>query len=569
MRKKISWQLQHRFPVTSVAAFQQVLLANRGWQKADLHREWQIDTLTSEQLGLDEQQVASAVKRISHAHKHKEKVVIFGDYDVDGNCATAIMWRTLREIGLIATPFIPHRLKHGYGMSVQALEDIMREQKPDLIITVDNGITAKQALEFCQQHGIDVIVTDHHQADGQVVPAVAVVATRQLSGAGVAWWLSYQLLTQFKPKQASALAQDLLDLVALATIVDQVPLVGWNRHIVSAGINQLRHSQRAGIVALTRQAHAKQEQLTTQDIGFGLGPRINAIGRLTNTLEALRLLCTDKPFQAQRLATSLTDVNQQRQTLTSEMVELALAQVDEKTLPKVIVVASPEFHEGIIGLIASKLVDRYYRPALVIGIGKDIAKGSARSITGLNITDLLRECRELLLDVGGHAAAAGCSLLPANIEALQKMMTQKADKLLRDDDLQPRLIIETPVTIELLKDAACLSLLEALEPCGNGNPPPVVQIEGRVQHCQMMGAEKQHLKIYVGDSRQSLSVLFWHYGDKDITVPALGSKIKVAGRLTIDNWQQREIVMIGEDWQACRTRKNKSAGRPPENRRKE
>jgi len=549
---KYTWQFLHEDQADTIQEFTAAIMNNRHWDQETLQAEFAWERLTPKALNIDKGQLEAAIARLQEAASKKQKVVIFGDYDVDGNCATAIMWQNLRGIGIDAAPFIPHRIRHGYGMSVGALEEIFAAGKPDLIITVDNGITARAALDFCRQEGVDVIVTDHHQPDqAGPLPVVALVHTISLCGAGVAWYLGWQLHTAslgVKPAQSKAL--QMLDLVALATIVDQVPLVGPCRALVKKGIACLRESQRVGIIALCEQARIKQSALRVRDIGFSLGPRINAIGRLTNTLEALRLLCTSKKTYAAKLAQSLGDVNTSRQELTSQMLETACGQLGQKCQDNIIITGSSEFHEGIIGLIASKLVDKYARPAIVFAIHDGIAKGSARSIEGFDIIAFIRRFRDQLLEAGGHTMAAGLSIAADRFEEVTANMRQTANQVITKQQLAPTLKIETRVKIEALFHHFLPALLEELEPFGAGNPELTIAIDAQVHRVSTIGKDKNHLRLdFVTSKGQYFNALLWNYADSGLTPPSSGDRLQVAGQLSLNDYNGRvSPQLIIQDW---------------------
>ncbi|MBQ6436745.1 single-stranded-DNA-specific exonuclease RecJ [bacterium] len=550
MTAQYRWQMLQPKTATTFAQLKKTILANRHWQEADLTITLDLNQLKSSDLQIDQAAIDQALTRLQQAKKNHQKVLIFGDYDVDGNCATAIMWQGLQAFGLESTPFIPDRLRHGYGMSVTALQEIFAQNKPDLIITVDNGITAFEAIAYCQQNGVEVIVTDHHQAEkNHLPPVVACVHTALLSGAGVAWFLIKSLLQKFNPAAAQT-ATSLLDLVALATIVDQVPLTGINRQIVKLGLETLRHSQRPGIQALAAATNLKQEQLTTRDIGFGLGPCINAVGRLEGTLDALRLLCTQKIQLAQKLATSLCQVNSSRQTLTREQLDLAHTQLDTDKLPPLLIVASSQFHDGIIGLIASKLVDEFHRPTLVFALTDTLAKASARSIPGFDITAFIRQFKPLLVSCGGHKMAAGCTCLPAKFPQLQKQMLEQAQKQIQPEQLIPTLTLECPCTLAALTNNQLPTFCRQLEPFGPGNENLQVAVSGQVVSVQTLGSEGTHLKIMIKEKNHQLACLCWGYQDKLESVPKVGQHISVAGILEINTFRGRtQMQLMMQDWE--------------------
>lgn len=542
-----NWTLASEKIIENWSDFQTLILNNRQLTSADLKNEAiDVAQITPEQVGIDKLQLEKALTKIIKAEENNQEVVIFGDYDVDGNCATAIMWQGLREIGLTAIPFIPHRLRHGYGIRINALEEIFATKKPDLIVTVDNGITADQALEFCRAQKVPVIVTDHHLRDEKKakLPATAIIQTTQLCGAGVAWLVIKELWKKANVKNWAEKASELLDLVCLATIADQVPLQGANRQLARAGLEKLRQTKRPGLVELVKISALKQNNLTTDDVGFGLGPKINAIGRLTNTLEALRLLCTTNQKKALELAQVLTKVNGQRQELTGEMIEIALKQIEEKKLAKVILVASDKFHEGIVGLIASKLTEIYARPAVAISLDDKIGKASCRSIEGINITQILRTFREDLIDVGGHEMAAGFSFKRENLELVKKSLA-KAASVITDEQLIPKIMGDGEVKIAVLYETELSDFLNQLQPFGTGNLPIVVVVTGKVTSWRYLGNENQHLRLDITDETgKFLTILFWQYEKNKIEIPSKGAKIRVIGELKVDEYQGRKTPRI-------------------------
>ncbi len=525
-----NWTLASEKIIENWSDFQTLILNNRQLTSADLKNEAvNVVQITPEQVGIDKLQLEKALTKIIKAEENNQEVVIFGDYDVDGNCATAIMWQGLREIGLTAIPFIPHRLRHGYGIRINALEEIFATKKPDLIVTVDNGITADQALEFCRAQKVPVIVTDHHLRDEKKakLPATAIIQTTQLCGAGVAWLVIKELWKKANVKNWAEKASELLDLVCLATIADQVPLQGANRQLARAGLEKLRQTKRPGLVELVKISALKQNNLTTDDVGFGLGPKINAIGRLTNTLEALRLLCTTNQKKALELAQVLTKVNGQRQELTGEMIEIALKQIEEKKLAKVILVASDKFHEGIVGLIASKLTEIYARPAVAISLDDKIGKASCRSI-----------------DVGGHEMAAGFSFKRENLELVKKSLA-KAASVITDEQLIPKIMGDGEVKIAVLYETELSDFLNQLQPFGTGNLPIVVVVTGKVTSWRYLGNENQHLRLDITDETgKFLTILFWQYEKNKIEIPSKGAKIRVIGELKVDEYQGRKTPRI-------------------------
>lgn len=556
-----TWQFKKKEKVETWADFVATVLENRNLTAAEIEEKVEaralVKKITPEKVGIAVKDCDKVYKYLERARDKNEDVVIFGDYDVDGNCATAIMWQGLKEIGLVAVPFIPHRLRHGYGIRISALKEIMETKKPDLIITVDNGITAKEALEYCQKEEVKVIVTDHHLRDESVnktkFPALAVIQTTQLCGAGVAWLMIKELWKKMNVSNWEEKTVELLDLVCLATIADQVPLTNYNRQLAIVGLKQLRQTKRAGLRELMGISRLEREKLDADSVGFCLGPKINAIGRLTNTLEALRLLCTNSQKKAQELAQVLTLVNSKRQELTTEMLDLALRQIDEKNLDKIIWVESEKFHEGIVGLIASKLVEMYARPAIVASLEKKIGKASCRSIEGINITEVLRTFREQLIDVGGHEMAAGFSFQRENDRKVRQCLKQAAE-MITDEQLQPKIEVEMTTTIEVLNKAELAQFLAQVGPFGSGNPEIVVATEGQIINWRYLGTENQHLRIDLMDDKGNyLTALFWQFANIGLKEPKEVKSIKIVGTIKTDEYKGKvKAKMIGKDWLAIK-----------------
>lgn len=505
--------------------------------------------LTTTDVGINPKQLTKAVNRIKQAIKNQEKVIIFGDYDADGISATAILWHSLKATGIVAAPFIPKRDVHGYGVSQKALEEIIAAGKPELIITVDNGIVAHDALRFAKESGIDVILTDHHQPEKDendqlvVPPALAVVHTTQLCGSTVAWMLAREL--------APEAAREQLDLAGLATIADQVPLVAANRSFAKYGVEALRKTKRVGLKALAEIASLDLSTLTSTSVGFSLAPRINAMGRLAHGLDALRLLCTGNWNTARKLARVLSSTNTDRQDLTLEHYQLAVSMVESQEDRSILIVASDEFHEGVIGLIAGRLVEQFHKPAVVLSIGETFAKGSARSVPGVNVVELLREVQDDLLEVGGHPMAAGLGISLDKLERVTDRLFTIASDGIKADLLEPKIDIDC-VLPATLATTETVDELSKFEPYGSANPEPVFVIEEcTVLAVQTIGRESQHLKLIIKlpKSNQKIDVLSWRAGEyaKDFSA---GSTVAIAGQLQINEWKgRRKVQLVMLDWE--------------------
>lgn len=454
-----------------------------------------------------------AVTRIRQAIRQREPIVVYGDFDADGVTATALLVITLQALGADVRPYIPHRVEEGYGLNCRAIEDLA-EAGTHLLVTVDCGIRFPREIALARRRGMDVIVTDHHIVGADPLEAVAVVNPRQkecpypykgLAGVGLAYKLAQALLRVNRhvplPGSIPLDEEGLLDLVALGTVADLAPLTGENRHLVSRGLEQLNRAPRVGVEALIRQSGLRPGQVDTWHIGFVLGPRLNAAGRVAHAEQAYRLLTTGSLQEAEQLARELDELNQERQRLTKEMQERARAVVLAREADRpLLFLADPEFPAGVVGLVAARLVDEFYRPAVIVEQGEEISKGSARSIPEFHITRALDECADLLIRHGGHAAAAGFSVRTERLEELKRRLLEIAARELAGQELVPTLQIDAEVPLRevngmLWKD------LQALRPFGEGNPEPLFLSRNvRVERHWPVG-DGSHLKLSLTDGR--------------------------------------------------------------------
>lgn len=453
---------------------------------------------TSKLTDLDSTQLTKAISLIKQAIDSKKPILIYGDYDCDGVCATTTLYEALVSLGASVTPFIPHRLHHGYGLSEAGLTDALSGFKAKaLIITVDNGITANETVDSLRSQGHQIIITDHHQIGSKLPAADAIVHTTLLSGTGVAWLLSSHLTKKEQP----------LDLVALATVCDLLPLTGVNRLLVKHGIEQMRHPKREGLKALYHVSGiVSPAEISAYHLGFILGPRINAVGRLGHAHEAFRLLISTDYRQSLSLAHSLTVTNQDRQDLTTDYSDYAIEHFSKlNPLPNVLFLADERFHEGIVGLIAAKLVERFHRPALVASLTPTLGKGSARSIPGFDITDFLKKSQSLLLSVGGHHQAAGFSFDPLKTEELTKALTLHSQDF-PVDLLTKSLDVEVELSAEDLS-FELLDLLDQFAPFGIANPEPVFSATIPLKNIKTLGKTNNHLKVFPAYPFQYLDII--------------------------------------------------------------
>lgn len=461
------------------------LLINRGLISDTDKESFFNPKIESFKKDLEIPRIEKTLKRIRDAISKEGLIVVFGDYDVDGISASAILYKALTSIGGKVLPYIPHREKEGYGLSRLGLE-FARDSGAGVVITVDNGIVAFDEAEYAKSLGLDLIITDHHSLSDKKPLAYSIVHSTKMCGAAVAWCLIKNIVKE-------DLAQELLELVAVATIADMMPLIGLNRAFVVKGLKQLNKTKNLGFNALLHESRIEKGTIKSFEVGHIIAPRINAIGRLEHAIDALRLLCTGDPVKAKRLAKLLSETNSKRQDLTTKAYEEALALAEKNTGKKIQVLYSRDWHQGIIGLIASRITEQYFMPTIAISISKEVSKGSARSIEGVNITEVLRSCSELLVDVGGHAGAAGFSVKTKTIEIFKKKIEEVMDKN-KAPVSEKFLTIEAELPFSKI-NKTLVKKLEEFEPFGLENPHPVfASFNAKLTDIRTVGSGK-HLKF--------------------------------------------------------------------------
>lgn len=466
-----------------------VLAKNRGLTSPKKLQDF-LNPTFEQILAIEFAQVEKSVKRVIDAIKTKEKIIVYSDYDADGICAAAILWETLYDLGADAMPYVPHRIKEGYGLSKPAISKLAKEGVK-LIITVDHGVTATGQVEHAKSLGLDVIITDHHVLPKLLPKPFAMFHTTNLCGAGVAWRFAWEIAKKLKPDYREKLLEK-LELAAIATIADLVPLTGGSRAIVKIGLEKLAKTKRPGLKALIRASHINGP-IGTYEIGHILAPRINAMGRIEHGLDSLRLICAKNQNQADDLAQLLARTNTRRQDLTTKAITNAMSLVRDDHA--VGVIASAEWHEGVIGLVASRLVEAYKKPMVVISIGESFSKGSARSIPGFNIVEAIRASSEFLMDAGGHPMAAGFTIETRHIEAFSAKINQHSKSLITEELLTPLIEIECQLEASDI-NRHILAQTELFEPYGVANPMPLFLTKNLlVEDVRTVGAVNDHLKL--------------------------------------------------------------------------
>ena len=538
------------------------LLINRGIRTADAVQAYLSPTFDELHSPFQLADMDKAVERIHQAIKRGEKICVYGDYDVDGTTATALLLNTFRHIGVSADYYIPNRFGEGYGLSEDTINKIHQNNEAKLLITVDCGINSVHEVALANQLGMDVIITDHHQPEEEQPPAHALISPKipgneypytELAGVGLAFKLAQGLIDD------RAFLESLLDLVALGTVADMASLTGENRILSRLGLAELDKRLRPGVNALCNAAgHNIDTPIDGYAISFKLGPRINAAGRMDTADKAVELLTTDSEDIATRIASELNQANQERQDLEKQIqdqaVEIIESEIDEETVG--IVVASDKWDEkakGVVGIVAGRLKETYYKPAIVLAINGDEATGSGRCIESerMNLANALVACTDLLVKHGGHAAAAGLTINTRNISKFKKAFDEYASEHLTAAELQPKLNLEFETHLSLLT-LDTVKELEKFEPFGQENPSPlfgkrrVKVVEGTPR---TMSAGK-HLKMFVSDGRVKHCAIAWGAGDQLVTVKRPNVSLNVAFVPQINEWQGTQSVqLILKDWE--------------------
>ena len=511
-----------------------------------------------------------AVERLFRAREQNEAVVIFGDYDVDGVTSTALLVQVLRPLGWRVEFYLPNRMEEGYGLSADGVENCLQKFPTTLLLAVDCGSTAVETIASVRSRGVDVIVLDHHQISNPPPDAVALVNPQaskkngpkgekvpdhtEFCSAGLAFKFAHAIVKRGREKNLPGAAEfdlkPVLDLVALGTIADLVPLSGENRILAYAGLSQLNRTQRPGIVALKKAAQTA-EKIGVYEVGFQLAPRLNAAGRLETAEESLHLLLAETLDQATPIAQNLDMRNRERQKIEKSIVQEAIGTLKMKFDPKdhfVIVEGQLLWHIGVVGIVASRVLQEFYRPTIIIGGENGEMRGSGRSIAGFDLAAALRECNHLLVHHGGHAMAAGLSILPDKIDLLREKLNELARRTLKPDDLKPSLRLDAEVGLEEMS-FGMLGELEKLKPHGQGNP--ATQFCARnLSHAKpvlRIGADKQHVKMRVTDGIATHDAVWWNGGDKSLPV----GKFDLAFAPQINEYNgSRSVQLKVLDWRA-------------------
>lgn len=523
------------------------LLIQRGIDSVEKAKQYLDPQLAELRDPFELHDMQKAVDRIQAAVANGEKIVIYGDYDADGITSTAVMYETLDEVGAQVEFFIPNRFTDGYGPNLDEYQRLI-DGGAQLIITVDNGVSGAKEIEYANSRGVDVVITDHHELPEKLPEAAAIVhpkypgseyAGGDLSGVGVAFKMAWALTEEFP--------QEMLDLVAIGELADLVDVTGENRALITWGLKQLRQGMRPGLHQLVKLAKLNEDQLSDQDVGFGIAPRLNALGRIDDANEGVLLLTTMDDREGKEIAQEVENANQTRQQLVAKITDEALrqARASENTDRSTLLLLGHEWHQGVLGIVASRVVEETGKPTIVASVndGDEIAKGSGRSHDGFDLFEALQKHRDLMTAFGGHAQACGMSFNIDQVDQLRAALEQEA---------KARGLAESgPIKLDL---AASLSpddvnenlydQLQRLAPFGQGNPEPVFAIHAdRINNVKTMGKQQEHLKFELRGQKNSATVVA--FGKADLAPLLLaGVPVTIAATLGINEWHGKRTAQL-------------------------
>jgi len=489
-----------------------------------------------------------AVPRIREAIAKKERIMIYGDYDVDGICAVVLLVSLLKKLSAKVSHYIPNRLEEGYGLNKAAVK-AAKKQKISLIVTVDCGTGACKEVTYANRLGIDVIITDHHEITGGLPKAFAVINPLQhgcpypfkhLAGVGLAYKLA-EALAEDSPIRIA----EYLDLVALGSVADIVPQIGENRILTRYGLKELNRTNSTGLKALIKVSGLSGRQILSGHIGYILGPRINASGRMGSPELSVKLLLTDDDREAEELARILDKENRFRQRLESKILQDALAKVEKEVDFKrenVIVLSSRDWHRGVIGIVASRLTERFYRPAVLIAVSKGLGRGSGRSIADFNLFDAVKKCKAHLENFGGHEGACGLTIAEKKIRPFREAFNRAASSMLSDDTLKPKIAIDMEIPLHLLSSKLIYEI-EALSPFGPWNPKPLFSTRNLQLRHSPKRIGKSGFKLWVTDQKLTCEAVSFRMADSHL--PGLGpGGVDIAYFPELNNWRGMSSIQL-------------------------
>jgi len=528
------------------------LLINRGTKEALSARRFLKADLKDLRDPYLFQDMEKAVDKILKVINNNERILIYGDYDVDGLTSVALLFSILKELTTNLYYYIPNRFQEGYGLNEEAI-DIAFKNNFKLIITVDCGISSICEIEKANNYGIDVIVIDHHQPQKDLPSAVAIINPKcdinypfkELAGVGVSFKVAQALYLKLGKNQDDLL--NLLDYVALGSIADSVPFIDENRILIKHGIKMLNQTKKEGLKALITESGVNYGNLGTKEVNFFLAPRINAAGRLGDSKLALELLLTDSEYKAEYLSRKLNEINKCRKEIGDNILrearKLASVQVKEED-NKVLVLASENWNQGVIGIIASRLADEFNRPTIVISKKDEIAKGSGRSIDGFHLYNVLELCQDILINFGGHKLAAGITIRSNKIPEFKSRINEISQNFIKEDDLSPELKIDARISLGninfgLVKD------INILEPFGIGNPQPVFcSYKNTISNWKLVGEKGQHLKLRIKEKNRTLEGIGFKLSRLGNQIFSENKVVDLAFNIELNKWNGMENVQL-------------------------
>jgi len=498
------------------------------------------------------QDMKKAVDKILSAINNNKRILIYGDYDVDGITSVALLFTILRECTANLYYYIPNRFQEGYGLNEEAI-DIAFKNNIKLIITVDCGISSISEIKKANNYGIDVIVTDHHQPQKDLPSAIAIINPKcdtkypfkELAGVGVSFKVAQALYSKLKKNQDDLWG--LLDYVALGSIADSVPFIDENRILIKYGLKILNQTKKEGLKALIMESGVNYGNLGTKEVNFSLAPRINAAGRLDDPKLALELLLTDSEYKAKYLSQKLSEINKHRREIGDNILrearEFAFIQAKEED-NKVLVLESENWNQGVIGIIASRLVDEFNRPVIIISKKDGIAKGSGRSIKGFHLYNVLELCQDILINFGGHELAAGITIESNKIPEFKSRINKISQNFIKEDNLSPELKIDAQISLSNINFGLAKDI-SVLEPFGIGNPQPVFcSYKNIISDWRLVGGKKEHLKIKIKEKNRTLEGIGFKLSRVGNQIFSENKVVNLAFNIEINKWNGTENVQL-------------------------
>ena len=522
------------------------LLINRGVEEIEDARQFLHGDLSQAHDPFHFKGMDRAVARIQKAQERRERILVYGDYDVDGVTSSALLYKKLTQMGLEVISHIPHRVDDGYGLN-EKTAGFAEEKKVNLVISVDCGISAYREVELLNERGIDVIIIDHHEpADGNLPKAYAIINPKQKDCPYPFKHLaSVGLVAKLIQALCGKMQEDILDMVALGTIADIVPLRGENRIFVKWGLPRIHQTKNLGLAALLEVAKIKGKKINPYSVGFILGPRINATGRMDSAHRSLNLFLSEDDQEACRLAQTLEELNIQRQKVQKGMVEEAMAIVESEVNfkdHKVIVLSKEGWHKGVLGIVASKITEKFYRPTIVISLKDGMGTASARSIDGFHLYEALHRCREWLENYGGHGGAAGLTIRKENIDPFKNLINQIAGELIQSEQLIPGLSIDCEIPLSSVS-MDLMAMIDSMQPFGEGNPEPLFCSRRLTVKGTPLVLGKDTLKFWVTDGKTTLSAVGFGMAQYRDDLKS-GAEVDLAYEVSVDDWNKAPTVQL-------------------------